>query len=294
MKMVLMGTGTSHGVPVIGCDCEICKSADRRDKRKRCSAYIFSPANIVIDTGPEFRMQALEFEIKSLDAVLITHGHADHLNGLDDLRVFSHTKSVDPSNKKTNETAGPGLPIYTNAQTLATIRKSFSYIFTPVVEGGSKPKLFFVDAAEYSQKNPLKIKGLEIIPVPLAHGSTDATGWILKDSTDRGCIAYLTDCNSISDSSFDLLRSTGKIEHLVIDALREKPHSTHFSFLEAMEAAEKIGPCHTWFTHLTHDMFHTDVQSYIDRNIEKFPLLKKIKDGGGSVCPGYDGLVLEN
>ena len=80
----------------------------------------------------------------------------------------------------------------------------------------------------------------------------------------------------------------------MIDALREKPHSTHFSFLEAMEAAEKIGPCHTWFTHLTHDMFHTDVQSYIDRNIEKFPLLKKIKDGGGSVCPGYDGLVLEN
>lgn len=292
MEMVLTGTGTSHGVPVIGCDCRVCRSSDEKNKRNRCSAYVSSPARIVIDTGPEFRIQALKFNIKSLDAVLLTHGHADHLNGLDDLRVFSHTKSVDPSKCSSDETEGPGLPIYSNARTFEDVKKRFDYIFTPVKEGGSKPKLSFIDCARFSARNPLVIKSISIIPVPLIHGSLETCGWILKDSTDGKCIAYLTDCNSISGESFEIIKSVGKIDHLVIDALREKPHSTHFSFLEAMEAAEKIGAGHTWFTHMTHNMLHSEVQDYIAKKIPEFPGLEKITKEGGSVSPAYDGLIL--
>ena len=123
--MILMGTGTSHGIPVIGCDCAVCRSDDVRDKRLRCSLYVSEPASVVIDTGPEFRIQALRCGIKRLDAVLLTHSHADHLHGIDDLRVFSHTKSVDPSFNGECETFGEGLPIYANSQTVNDIENRF-------------------------------------------------------------------------------------------------------------------------------------------------------------------------
>ncbi len=291
MTLKFLGTGTSHGIPVIGCDCPVCSSTDFRDQRNRCSVYVSSPTKIVIDTGPEFRIQALKFGIKSLDTVLLTHGHADHLNGLDDLRVFSHTKSFDPSSTQ-KETEGNGLPIYANSKTLADIKNRFDYIFTPVTQGGGKPKLFFVDSKNYSLENPIEVDKMKIVPVPLMHGKLPTTGWILKEDS-RGSIAYLTDCSSIPEESFEILKQSGPIHHLVIDALREKPHSTHFSFLQAMEASERIGAKHTWFTHLSHSFSHLQANEYIKNHLNEFPNLFSIAQNGGSIEAAYDGLEIE-
>ena len=295
MKMVFLGTGTSHGVPVIGCNCDVCSSTDERDKRLRSSAYISEPAQILIDTGPEFRIQALRAEIKSLDAVLITHSHADHLNGLDDLRIFSHTKSVPKKEggKCDEETEGEGLPIYANSNTIADIKTRFDYIFSPVKEGGGKPKLHLVDCGNFGPENPIKIKGVEIIPLPLLHGSLHDSGWLFTDLTspEKKTLAYLTDCSLIPEETFAILAEKApSLDQLVIDALRPEEHSTHFSFREALSAAERIGARHTWFIHMTHNMKHVEICSYIEENLRDFPNLSRIVKGGGSVLPSYDGL----
>lgn len=235
--MILMGTGTSHGVPVIGCDCAVCHSEDAKDNRLRCSAYITEPSRIVIDTSPEFRIQAIKFGIKKLDAVLVTHSHADHLHGLDDLRSFSHTQSSDasPDNPRAMETAGSGMSLYTNQQTYSDIKNRFDYIFKTVQIGGGKPKLNIEDCSGFVPGNPLRIGEIEVLPVPLKHGELDDAGWLLSQQSARDgkkhSIAYLTDCSYISPESLELVKNNaGELDHLVIDALRLKPHSTHFSF----------------------------------------------------------------
>ena len=295
MKMIITGSGTSHGVPVIGCDCPVCTSTDSKDKRLRSAAWVKSPASIIIDTGPEFRIQALKYKIEKPDCVLLTHNHADHLNGLDDLRVFSHTKSADPENP-TPETEGSGLSIYASKKEMVAIKKRFDYIFTPVTQGGGKPKLNLICTSRINSKNPLKVKGVKIIPVPIMHGKLCVNGYLLSEEKG-GCkksVAYLTDCNFIPESSFEILeKNGGQIEHLIIDALREKTHSSHFSFLQAMEAAERIRARHTWFIHMTHNMGHRSIQEYINQNLDGFPNLKSIVEKGGSVSPSYDGLEIE-
>lgn len=288
MKMILMGTGTSHGVPVIGCDCKVCTSKDIHDVRNRCSAYLCEPASVVIDTGPEFRLQAIKFGIKHIDAVLITHSHADHLNGLDDIRVFSHTESVDPyPTKNAFATEGKGKPVFANANTITDIKNRFDYIFTPVKEGGGKPKLDLIDCAMYGAENPIKIKGVEIVPVPLLHGTLNDSGWLLietKADGSRHSFAYLTDCSCVPEQSIRMIQKhAGILEHLIIDGLRVKPHSTHFSFEQAISVAEQLRPNHTWLTHITHDMTHEEVKAYV----------KTIVKDSIFVEPAYDGLVLE-
>lgn len=295
MKLVLMGTGTSHGVPVIGCSCKVCRSSDKKDRRYRASAFLCEPQKILIDVGPEFRLQAIETGIDSLDAVLLTHSHADHLHGIDDLRIFSHTKAVDPSKDdmgKGYETKGSGLCIYGNPRSVRDIRHRFDYIFTPVKEGGGKPKLCMVENDAFTVEHPLCIGNVEVLPVLLWHGSFEDSGYILRHGDS--VIAYLTDVSSIPEKTFEQIKAFApKVDHLVIDALRVKVHSTHFSFDQALEAAQRIGASHTWFTHLTHQMSHVEVQNYIDTNLWKFPALEKIVEDGGSVQPAYDGLVLE-
>ncbi len=286
--MILMGTGTSHGIPVIGCNCKVCTSKDPHDVRNRCSAYLYEPASVVIDTGPEFRIQALRFGIRHIDAVLITHSHADHLNGLDDIRVFSHTESVDPfPTKNTHATAGKGKPVFANANTIADIKNRFDYIFTPVKEGGGKPKLDLIDCSAYGAENPIAMNGLEIVPVPLLHGTLKDSGWLLTESGadgSRHSIAYLTDCSCVPEQSVRIVQEhSGILEHLVIDGLRVKPHSTHFSFEQAIAVAARLRPRHTWLTHMTHDMSHEEIKSYIHT------VLKPEFD----VEPAYDGMVLE-
>ena len=303
--MILTGTGTSHGVPAIGCTCKVCASKNRKDKRNRCSAYIMQreqngkQTHIVIDTGPEFRIQALTYGIAKLDAVLLTHSHADHLNGLDDVRIFSHTESEEAAHgchaKSAKETPGNGLPVYANEKTLAAVRTRFDYIFSTTQIGGGKPKLDLKDCAQFSVKCPLYIGSLRIIPIPMMHGNMETTGWLLS-AKKRGrihSIAYLTDCNAIPQESIKLIiDNCGMLDHAVIDALRENPHATHFSYLQAMEVAEKIQARYTWLSHISHAMSHVAIAKYCKNHLGEFPHLAKIIKAGGSVLPAYDGLVL--
>lgn len=298
MKLTFLGTGTSHGVPVIGCTCSVCRSDDMRDKRYRCSAYLEDgDSAFLIDVGPEFRVQALRAGISKVSAVFVTHSHADHLNGLDDLRVFSHTRAVDPSfPQKNKETHGSGLRIYADSNCIRDTKNRFDYIFTPVKEGGGKPKINLVDVAPYGKDNPIREGQLEIIPVPLMHGSLRVTGYLFikKTSGVKKSIAYLTDCSCIPQSSIDLIKSCcGTPDHLVIDALRREPHSTHFNFDQALDCAQVLNPVHTWFIHMTHNMSHGQVERYVSSRLEDYPVLKERVRTGGSAGPAYDTLFIE-
>lgn len=289
MKLTFLGTGTSHGVPVIGCDCKVCKSCDPKDKRYRSSVLITTNENknILIDIGPEFRMQALENNIKKIDGVLLTHSHADHLHGIDDLRIFSCVLSKRPENASAEKYDAPPIPIFTNENTIKDIEVRFSYFFKSVTEGGGHAKVTLENA-----KNQFVYENLIITPIPMLHGSLQTTGWLLTETDTNGnknSIAYLTDCSYISDESISLIKENcGYLKHLVIDGLRVKEHSTHFSFLQAMETADKIGSERVWLTHLTHMHSHKEVTDYINDNLNNFPNLKKC----ASVLPAYDRLEI--
>jgi phosphoribosyl 1,2-cyclic phosphate phosphodiesterase len=308
MKLTVMGSGTSHGIPVIACDCDVCKSSDIHDKRLRCSVYVeaqgntardpdgqvYPTTNLVIDTGPEFRIQCLKYNVKRLDGVLITHSHADHCHGLDDLRIFSFKKP----NKK--ETPGDGLPIYCNSNTLNDLIYRFAYIFKVNNLGGGIPKLNLLPTDSYSEKKPFSIGTIEVLPVPMMHGYLEANGFVLRDTTPDGAehaIAYLTDCSHIPDLSLESIKAfcgkRGSPEHLIIDGLRKTEHWTHCNFDKALFYANQIGAAHTWLTHITHETFHTDVQNYINAHLAEYTLLNKIVRAGGSVAPAYDGLQIE-
>ena len=304
MRCEFLGTGTSHGIPVIGCNCPCCRSSDSRDKRFRTSMWITDgdsrapTTSILIDIGPDFRSQALKSGINRLDALLVTHGHADHLNGLDDIRIFSHTGSKAPCDgsgqvKLYPETEGEGLPVYGNSKTLQDVRQRFSYIFQPMMEGGGKPKVKTMDCSDFNEDNPIVIGNISVIPVPMLHGQLETTGWLLLQGYEgvgegpcRG-IAYLTDCNKIPSESLALLRRFDPhLQYLVIDGLRQRPHSTHFSYDQALDVALEVGARHSWLTHLCHDMCHVQIQGYLADRLSQL--------GRDFQCqPAYDGLVLE-
>lgn len=298
MKLTFLGTGTSHGVPVIGCDCAVCKSSDPHDKRYRSSAYItFTDKDgnnkyILIDIGPDFRSQALRADINQIDALLLTHAHADHLYGLDDLRNFSCIMSNKPDNPNNKKYDRPPIPIYTNKTAADMLRHCFPYLFSEKAEGGGHAKVSVIEQTE-----SFNLEGLEITPIPMLHGSLETTGWLLTENTSQGprSIAYLTDCNFISDQSIALIHKVCKLEnrgrliHLVIDGLRIKEHSTHFNFLQALEVSEKIGGEHIWFTHLTHNSSHEETAAYIKEHRAEFQGLATVQ----SILPAYDTLLLE-
>lgn len=319
MKMILLGTGTSHGIPCIACHCHVCTSKDSRDKRFRCSAYVTNQnkngtvSHLQIDTGPEFRLQCIKYGIENIDAVLLTHSHADHLHGLDDIRVFSHTLGSDkieelkknpenagiPPKMLENSVNGRGICLYANSQTIEDVKSRFSYIFKQNTQvGGGKPKLTLVDCAKIEKNHPAEFGDLTVVPVPLKHGALDDSGWLISCRNEKDgkihSIAYLTDTSFVPPESIQLLKEKGGIiEHCVIDGLRVKPHSTHFGFRQAMEVAEQIKPRHTWFVHICHLMTHVEIQEYAKAQLPDFPNLCEIVKNGGSVEPGYDGLVLE-
>jgi len=256
MELEILGSGTSHGIPVIGCACPVCDSKDPRDARYRASALIRADDGtiIVIDSGPEFRLQAIRARLTRVDALLVTHPHADHVHGLDDLRIFTHTRE---------------LPVYANPATVEELAERFSYIFRSTQEGGGKPHIKLIPVVTDSPEW-LEIAGIRILPIPLLHGSLPILGWRIGDT------AYLTDCNRIPEESFSRLSG---VKSLVIDALRVRPHSTHFSFPEALEVIRRIGPERAWFTHICHDFSHTTIQEWLGKNAQ-----------GKKIEPAYDGL----
>ena len=293
MKLTFLGTGTSHGVPVIACDCPVCKSTDSRDKRTRSSVFIQTEDNksILIDIGPDFRNQALRENIREIDAVLLTHSHADHLFGIDDLRNFSCTMSKKPENPQNEKYDRPPIPIYTNHTAAGILINSFGYLFSEHAEGGGHAK---VSLTEVQAGKSFSIGGLEITPIPMMHGSLETTGWVLTEN--KKSIAYLTDCNFISDEAIGLIHKAckldegGELVHLVIDGLRIKEHSTHFNFLQALEVSGKIGGKQIWFTHLTHNSSHVETDAYLAEHRSEFPALQNAL----SIKAAYDGLLLKS
>lgn len=218
---------------MIGCECDVCRSTDPKDQRFRTSILVESGRGnvLLVDTAPDLRMQALRQRMRRLDAILYTHAHADHIAGLDDVRRFNAVMQ------------GP-VPIYGDARTLDEIRQRFSYIFDPdAPRGGGLPelRLWTMGGGAFC------IDDLEVVPVPVLHGSRPVFGFRV------GPFAYLTDCNAIPDASLPLLMG---LEVLVLDALRRKPHPTHFSLDQAVAMAGRIGATHTYFTHMAHDLGH--------------------------------------
>ncbi len=250
----MLGSGTSHGVPAIGCDCAVCTSTDPRDRRMRPSIYIESDrARILVDTSTDLRAQALAYRVNRVDAIVFTHSHADHVMGLDDVRRY-------------NQMQGSAIPCYADAATSAGLRQMFSYVFNPPSQvGGGLPQLALHDIT-----GPWSIEDVRLVPVPLWHGKLPVLGFRI------GAFAYLTDCNRIPDDSWTLLTADGGVRTVILDALRHRPHSTHFSLSEAVDVVTRLGVERAYFTHISHDLGHAATNAQLPSGIEL----------------AYDGLVL--
>ena len=238
---------------MVDCDCEVCRSSDPRDNRTRSSILVEEgDVRILVDTSTDFRFQALRAGIDRLDAVLMTHAHADHLYGLDDTRTLSWDAP---------------LPVYGNSDTMREIEMRFDYVFKKTQKGGGKPNLQLYPLSG----EPVSVSGIKVLPVPVKHGNLDIYGYRFEN------FAYLTDCSSIPEESYSLLEGVTRV---VIGALRYRPHATHFNFAEAIEALERIGPERAWFTHLCHNAGHSSLS--LELKNRRNPRIQ----------PAYDGLVI--
>jgi phosphoribosyl 1,2-cyclic phosphate phosphodiesterase len=253
MKIKIVGSGTSQGVPIIGCKCATCLSENPKDKRLRVSAYIeVSGVKILIDTSIDFRQQMLRADITDLDAVLFTHHHVDHILGMDDLRQINqrYRKFID---------------IFGNKLTLDEIKITFRYALNEeLIKYWAVPLVNF----NYLDNKPFNYKGVEIIPIEVFHGRIKIFGYRI------GKFAYITDCSRIPDEEMHKLEN---LDVLILNSLRKAPHPTHFSLEQAVEVALKVKAKKTYFTHITHDLMHDETNATLPENIEL----------------AYDGLEME-
>jgi phosphoribosyl 1,2-cyclic phosphate phosphodiesterase len=255
MRLLFLGTGTSFGVPMLGCGCEVCRSADPRDKRTRVGALVETSGGtrILIDTPPELRLQLIAAGIDRVDAVLFTHDHADHTHGIDDLRAFTVRRD------------GP-LPMYGSAETLESLRRKFSYIFDDrrPVAGTSKPE---GHARVVEAGTSFFVGDVQVVPVAIPHGPITVFAYRI------GPLAYVTDAKSVPGEAIAALRGA---KVLVINALFRTEHPTHLSIPESLQVAAEIGAERTYLIHLTHDNFHADLEAELPRG----------------VAPAFDGLTV--
>jgi phosphoribosyl 1,2-cyclic phosphate phosphodiesterase len=242
LKITVLGSGTSVGVPTIGCHCSVCSSTDPRDNRLRPSILIsYDGRNVLIDTTPDFRTQALRAGIDRLDAVIFTHSHADHIMGLDDVRPFNFRQRGQ-------------IPIFASPETMASIHRCFQYIFDNVKRESNVPQL----DARLIHGGAFEVFGLEFVPVPILHGRQTIYGFRF------GAAAYLTDHSDIPESSMDQLRG---LDVLFLDALRYKPHPTHSTVDRSIKTVEKLAPRRAFFTHICHDLGHERAESLLPPHI---------------------------
>lgn len=256
MRLTFLGTGTSFGVPQIGCACEVCRSDDPRDKRTRVGALVEDAGlRLLLDTPPELRLQLLAARVDQLDAVLFTHDHADHTHGIDDIRAISVQRDG-------------ALPMYGSAETLRALAQKFPYIFDESMKplpGTSKPEGF---AHPLRAGETRRIGHLDVTPVELPHGRMQVFGYRI------GPLAYVTDAKSLPDAALAVLRGA---KVLVLNALFRTAHPTHLSISEAVEAAQRVGAERTYFTHLTHQSSHAALAASLPAGI----------------APAHDGLTVE-
>jgi phosphoribosyl 1,2-cyclic phosphate phosphodiesterase len=242
VTIIVLGSGTSVGVPTIGCDCRVCRSEDPRDKRLRPSVLVrYGGRNVLIDTTPDFRQQALRARIDKLDAVLFTHAHADHIMGLDDIRPYNFRQRS-------------SIPIYGNPETLGTLRQVFSYIFDNHAPESSIPRI----ETHTLNGQCFSLFDLEFIPVPVKHGKGTVYGYRF------GNAAYLTDHSAIPDEAAEKLRG---LDVLFLDALRYKPHPTHTTVERALEHVQQLKPRRAFFTHISHDLMHGPAEALLPPNV---------------------------
>lgn len=235
MRLTFLGTGTSTGVPTLGCACRVCRSEDPRDKRTRPAILLeYDGRAVMIDAGPDFRQQALRERMTRLDAVVFTHSHADHIFGLDDVRPF-YFRQQEP------------IPIYADKHSMDNIRRAFTYIFEGKYPFGGIARL-----APHEIDGPFELWGLNLIPVPVLHGNLPVLGFRFRDT------AYLTDFSVIPESSDALLQG---LDVLILDALRPHPHPTHSTIQNSLSLVERFKPRRAFFTHMAHDVGHAEVEA---------------------------------
>jgi phosphoribosyl 1,2-cyclic phosphate phosphodiesterase len=242
LRVTFLGTGTSQGVPVIGCTCEVCQSLDYRDKRLRTSILIeIKDQHFVIDTGPDFRQQMLREQVKRLDAVIFTHAHRDHTAGLDDVRAFNYIQQMD-------------MPVYGTRAVLDQLKVEYAYAFTGTHYPGI-PRLTLTDV----DNEEFHVNGIAITPLPVMHFKLPVLGFRFKN------FSYITDANFIPEETLEKLRGT---EILVLNALQREHHISHFNLKEALDLQEKIKPTKTYLTHMSHKIgLHAEVSDELPSNV---------------------------
>ncbi len=253
--VTFLGTGTSMGVPTLGCDCAVCTSTDPHDTRLRPSILVRWPSPdssaaggervAFIDTGPDFRAQALQTGVRHVDAVLYTHSHADHILGLDDLRPLSFA---------TFRKSGP-IPLYATAETRAVLERIYSYTFSPEAKYPNRAKVVLRDL----EPDGVDVQEVRFLPVPVFHGEMAITGYRF------GNVAYLTDVSAIPEASFPLLEG---LDVLIVAALRHQPHPSHATVDQAVRWANRIGARQTWLTHISHDLGHAETNANLPEDIQ--------------------------